>query len=322
MAYAEMRITFESDSGEPSVFQRRLEFKDLREPGGKEFTAQYMLSVAAMESNWNSYRLALPGVPNFARETEQTFRLEDLVSSVYEDRRNTQAVWVEITHILLRVRVLLAKSRAYHDQELEQSSDQHSEKKNLQWHLHLDRMEHFDLAVILLGKVNELAARLVFERLGASLIRNLDRRKPDWEREVTWKNIRIGLADKAGNPHLAAIPLPEYDAIQEIFDDFLKTETGTRLWAYRIKVVHRITPSVDRPDLYTRLEDRELTPLVDGAGRIEGWTKSIRLKRAAAEYVFPDLYDDAVRTLRHYIAVLERLEAIPRFGPEAEASED
>lgn len=39
-----------------------------------------------------------------------------------------------------------------------------------------------------------------------------------------------------------------------------------------------------------------------------------------ADYSFLDLYTDAVETLRHYVALLERLEAIARFGPEAVAA--
>jgi hypothetical protein len=40
----------------------------------------------------------------------------------------------------------------------------------------------------------------------------------------------------------------------------------------------------------------------------------------SAEYAFLDLYEDAVQTLRHYVVLLERLDAIPRFGPEALAT--
>lgn len=319
MARAKMRIVFESDSKETSVFEKDVEFTNLREPGGKEFIAQYMLSELATESRWDSYYLALPDVATFSRSVKQTFHLDDFGSGSYEDRINTREMWMEISQTLLRVKVLLAKSRAYHDQELEQSLSQDPEVENLGWHLHLDKMDRFDLATILLGKVSDLAARLVFERLGASLMRNLDRKNPDWERQIIWSNIKQGLADK-GNPHVAAIPDAEYKDIQKIFNDFLDTEHGTRLWAYRRRLVHRITPSVDRPELYTQLEDRERIPLVDPAGKQKGWTKGFGGRRAKAEYAFTDLYADATQTFRHYISMLERLNAISRFSPEAEDS--
>jgi hypothetical protein len=320
MATAKIRITFEPDLGEPLVVERNVEFADLREPGGREFVAQYLLSHAGMESRWSRYYLVLPDVAKFARAIKQSFQLDDFMSGAYEDRINTRLMWVELSHVLLRVKVLLAKSRAYHDQELDESSRQGPEVENLKWHLHLDKMESFDLAMIPLGKVNERAARLVFERLGTSLIPNLDITKPNWEREITWTNIKNGLANKAANPYLVAIPAAEYEVIRQIFDEFLDTEHGRRGWVYRSRMVHRITPSVDYPGFYTQLENREKEPIVDEKGQIKGWRKSIGGMPARAEYLFSDLYADAVQTFRHYFWLLERLNALPRFSPEAEAS--
>jgi len=202
---------------------------------------------------------------------------------------------------------------------LETSLKGNPEEENVRWHLHLDKIERFDLAVIMLGKVNELAARLVFERLGASLTPSLDRTNVNWERDLTWANIRKGLADRTGNPYVAAIPQDEYEKMQKIFEDFLSAENGTRIRSYRNKVVHRRTPSVDRTDLYTHLETRDWEQVADEEGNPKGWSRTISLGRGAskAEYVFTDLYGDAVETLRHYVECLERLNAIPRFGPEA-----
>jgi hypothetical protein len=227
-------------------------------------------------------------------------------------------MWGELSHALLRIKVLLAKSKAYHDEELEQSVKVGDEAENLKWHLHLDKMESFDLATILLGKINELTARMVFERLGASLIPNLDTMNPEWEREITWTNIKNGLANKAGNPHLAVIPAAEYETIRQIFSEFLATEHGRRGWSYRIRLVHRITPSVDNPGFYTHLENLGGEPMMDENGQLKGWRKSIGGLPTKAEFAFTDLYDDAVQTFRHYVALLERLNALPRFGPQAE----
>jgi hypothetical protein len=129
-----------------------------------------------------------------------------------------------------------------------------------------------------------------------------------------------GLANRTGNPHVASLTDAEYAALLEIFDDFLKTDHGMRLWGYRVRLIHRITPSVDRPELYTHLESRERQPMTDTNGKITGWTKSFGTVPRNAEYSFTDLYADAVETLRHYVTMLERLEAIPTFGLEAAAS--
>jgi hypothetical protein len=93
-----------------------------------------------------------------------------------------------------------------------------------------------------------------------------------------------------------------------------------RLWDYRVRFTHRPKPSIDRGELYSHLESRRRTPILDENGQVKGWTMGFGGLRTIADYTFTDLYNDAVQTLRHYISLLERLEAIPRFGPEAVVS--
>jgi hypothetical protein len=316
---ATVRITFEGESTSSKTYEKTAEFIELREPGGDEFVAQYLLAIVEVESRWGKYRSTLPDVSRIHRDVKQTFRPEDLISSNYEDRINTRAMWVEIGRTLLRAKVLLSKSRALH--EVQQLIPQGSETENVVWHLHLDKLDSFDLGVIFLGKVSELAARLIFERLGASLISALDMTKPNWERDVKWSAIQKGFADRIGNPNVASITDPEYLEVREILAQFLNLENGKRLLAYQHKFVHRITPSVDDPGFYTHLESRATTPIIDKeTGQQMGWTKEIGAMPLSAEYAFLDLYEDAVQTLRHYVVLLERLDAIPRFGPEALAT--
>ncbi|MGA8221791.1 MAG: hypothetical protein WB780_09065 [Candidatus Acidiferrales bacterium] len=316
---ATVRITFEDKSKSPALFEKTVEFSDLRDPGGDEFVAQYLLATVEMESRWGKYRLSMPDVSHFHRSVNQSFGLADLASPVYEDRINTRAIWVEIAHTLLRVKSLLSKSRAFHD--VQRLIPGGSEAENVVWHLHLDKMENFDLGSILLGKVSELTARLIFERLGASLIPKLDRSKPDWERNVTWRRILKGFADRTGNPNVASLSDSEYQEVQEILAKFLDIENGKRLLDYEHKLVHRITPSVDNPRFYTHLESRAWTPIIDEqTGQPKGREKSFGTMRSTAEYSFLELFEDGVQTLRHYVDLLGRLDAIPRFGPEAVAN--
>jgi hypothetical protein len=228
-------------------------------------------------------------------------------------------MWVEIEHILLRAKHLLAQSRSYHDQEQLYLSSEDPEAENFSWHFHLDKMERFDLAVTFTGKIGDLTARLIFERLGASLIPNLDRNNPEWERAVTLANIRQGLADRTGNSHVASLSDAQYTALQEILEDFYTTEHGTRLWGYRIRLAHRVTPSVDRTELYTHLQSRERTPMKDASGKVIGWKANFGESRSVADYAFLDLYADAVQTLDHYISLLGRLEAIAPFALDAKS---
>lgn len=318
-ATATVRITFEDKSKSPELFEKTVEFNDLRDPGGDEFIAQYILAEVEKESRWGKYWLKLADVSNLLRSVKQTFGIADFASGVYEDRINTRAMWVEIGHTLLRIKFLLSKSRALH--EVQQLIPKGNEVESVVWHLHLDKLDNFDLSVILLGKVSELAARLIFERLGASLIPNLDKSKTNWERDVQWGKIHQGFADRIGNPNVAALSDSEYQEVQGILAEFLSIENGKRLLDYEHKFVHRITPSVDNPAFYSHLESRAWTPIIDEkTGQQKGWTKGFGGIPSSAEYLFLDLYDDAVQTLRHYVVLLERLDAIPRFGPEAVAN--
>jgi hypothetical protein len=319
MTTANVRIAFNAEPGPPIVFERALEFANLRDPGGKEFVAQHLFSELKKDDDVGTYFLALPSVVKFIRPVKQTFRLDEIGSGSHDDRINTREMWWEIGKTLLRIEHLLAQARSYHDQEQSHIASKDSEADNLSANFHLDKMVVFDLAAIFLGKVIDLAARLVFERLGASLVRP-DRTNPDWERGITWRSIRNGLLDRSGNPDVASLTDDEYSILLGIFDDFLKTDHGTRLWGYRLRLAHRITPSVDRPELYTHLQSRERTPILDTEGGLNGWTRSFGGLPTVAEYSFTDLYEDAVQTLHHYIGMLERLEALPRFSPEAVAS--
>src|ERR1019366_304321 len=109
---ATVRITFEDESKSSLVFEKAVGFSELHDPGGDEFVAQYLFAEVEKESRWGKYWLTLADVSRLHRSVKQTFRPEDLASSAYEDRINTRAMWVEIGHTLLRVKSLLAKSRA------------------------------------------------------------------------------------------------------------------------------------------------------------------------------------------------------------------
>ncbi len=313
MPTANVRIAFDDGSDQP-VFERNIELNDLREPGGKEFVAQYIFSQIEAESRWGEHFLTLPSFDQFLRAPKQSFGLKDIISGAYEDRLNTREMWMEIGNTLLRAKRLLAHSMAYHEQENVYLSSQNSEAENLSWHFHLDKVERFDLVVGALGKISDLAARLVFERLGASLF---DTSKSGWERTVTLTNVREALANRIVNPYVAELTDAEYTELRAILDGFLQTEHGLRLWSYRVRLTHRLKPSVDRGEFYSHLESREKTPMLDESGQVKGWQKGFGGSRSIAEYAFSDLYTDAAETLRHHVAMLERLEALPRFSPEA-----
>jgi hypothetical protein len=314
---ARVRLSFEPDTEKPRVFERDVDLGELREDGGREFVAQRLFSELEKDSHYIEYRSALPSIDSFLRPVKQTFRGLEMVSDTFDDRLNTREMWLEIGNTLLRVHHLLPKSRTYHDAELTHCGSQDPQAENLSAVFHLDKMANFDLVTILLQKIHDLAARLVFERLGASLLGDLDQSDPEWERFITPGKVRKALSNRARNPQVAALSDDEYSTLLNVLDELRKSDDGTKLQSYRNKFVHRIAPSVDRTDLYGHLQDRRKTPIVGEDSKVKGWTKGFGGRPATPQYVFLELYDSAVQTLSDYVDTLKRLEAMPRFGPEA-----
>lgn len=230
---------------------------------------------------------------------------------------NTYAVWMELTRTLLRVRNLLAGSRAYHDVEQEANLTGSPEAPNVSWHLYLHKMKEFDLAIVALGKIKDLVARLIFERLGASLIANLDLSDPEWERSVTWAAVRKGLNKRIENQHVASLSQSDYEALIKMMDEFLSVPEGPRVWSYRLGVTHRIAPSVDRPELKPHFQSRRREPKKDASGNTTGWVGTITAPSNKCDFEFPRLYQDTVELFRHVVSMLEQLSAIPPFSRNA-----
>ncbi len=312
-----VQLSFDTDAAKPQVFERDVNLGELRQDGGRQFVAQHLFSELEKGAHYFDYLMPFPSVESFLRPVNQTYNSLDVVSDTFDDRMNTREVWIEMGNIFLRIQHLLVEARTYHDVEIAHSAGTDAEANNLSAFFHLDKMAHFDLAAILLQKVHDLAARLIFERLGASLFGDIDRNDPEWERFITPGRVRRGLDNRATNPRVASLSDEEYSTLLNILDDLRKSDDGTRLHSYRNKFVHRIAPSVDRTDLYGHLQDRRKTPIVGPDGEVKGWTKGFGQRPIASEYKFLELYDSAVETFTHYVDTLKRLEAMPRFGPEA-----
>ena len=315
MAKAKVRLTFEGDSKPPTEFGAEAEFSGPRSQEGEEYVAQRLHAELQNEAHWERYLDALPEMPSFASPITQSFSMSEKATSGHDDRINARAMWFEISNLLLRVRSLFARSRAYH--EAEQNVPRQEAAFNARVNIHLTKMDNFDLGIVLLAKVADMVARLIFERLGASLIKNVDFTDPEWDRHVSLGNVRQAFQNRAANSYLAGLPDSEYNAVLEILRDLTQPDFVVRLWNYRIRLMHRVTPSVDYPGLYSQLQNRAWDPIGDkGTGEQKGWTRGIG-GHSHADHSYLSLYDDATRTLGHFITRLKLLAAIARFGPEA-----
>jgi hypothetical protein len=314
MARASLHLIFENGSLPSNSFKRTVPLPSNRDAQGEEYVAEHLGFELEKELRWGHYYSDLPDVQGLLQLARQTVRASALDTTELEDRWNTAAVWLEITNTLLRLKVLMARSRAYKDLEPQQS-DRPEENQTL-YRLHLTKMDHFDMATLLLAKVEDLTFRLIFENLGASIV-SVNRDELDWEKELNWKNLKKGLKLRDTNPYLAALGDEEYSALRKILAAFRRPSFVRGCIRYRNRVAHRISPSVDYLELYVHLQDRTRTPLRDAQNHIVGWQKRITGRPKEPEYSFLPLYESTARTLKHYVTLLRRLFSMPRFGPEA-----
>ncbi len=279
-------------------------------------TARLLLAELRKELQWHAFHSELPAVDEFMGGVRQTFRAEDFITGAYFDRQNTHWVWFEIGNTLLEIKVLLAQAKAYKSLEPVKSIDPAG--NNYLYNLHFLKMEKFNLAVFYLAKIEDLVFRLLFENLGASLV-PVDINEPGWERALTWKNIRVGLGRKARetNSAVAGLTDDEYRRLRRILARFRRPLFVRRFLEYRHRLTHRLKPSVDYAELSTHLENRVGRPLHDEEGREKGRSWGIGGRPTEPEFRFNELYGLAVNALQHYIALLGKLKAIPRFSPEA-----
>jgi hypothetical protein len=173
-------------------------------------------------------------------------------------------------------------------------------------------MWHFDMAVFRLAKVEDLLLRLLFEGTGAQFV---PMERQNWDRQLYWDRVRGALKDRAGVEKLAAMEDEEYDRLLTLIREFRNPRFVQRFVEYRDRMAHRISPSVDYPELYTHLEDRAWNEIRDDQGRVVMRQKGYAGLPNRAEFEFDDLYQIATQTFEHYLEKLRELQKISVLDP-------
>lgn len=223
--------------------------------------------------------------------------------------RNTENLWLEITNTLADVRFLLSQARAY--KALEPTAVSASRKgEQLKYYAHFGKMYHLNLSVFSLVKIQDLIVRLLFENFGGTLIA-VDQTDDDWEKKLTMKDLKKGLRREL---EAGTLSNAEYQDIIDALDEPSKSAHQKTVVDYRNRLVHRIRPSVDYGELFTEIEDRIGTPILDSAGNEKGRQYSIMARPSQAEFKFMELYAALLDYLKHVIRMLTKLKAMPRFA--------
>jgi len=90
---------------------------------------------------------------------------------------------------------------------------------------------------------------------------------------------------------------------------------AVKLLDYRDRIAHRITPSVDYPELYTTVDDPVWQEIRDAQGRVIGQRKGFPGLKRDTDFQFKDLYDAARKTFQRYLDSLRQLREISILDP-------
>jgi hypothetical protein len=310
MAKVRVTIEFEDDGGEISRHESEITAASRSSIAATERQAQQTFAHLQKDLILGTFFDTLPDPHGLHRSGSQRFSMEEVFSSSYFNQVNAQSVWLEIQNTLINVRYLLASARSY--KELEPLHQDDHSKNGLLYNIHFAKMAQFDLSVFKLAKAEDLLLRLVFEATGAAFVSTS---ATNWDRQLFWDRVKDRLKDRAGNACLSSMEDAEYDNLLRLVRKFRNPSFVGTFQNYRDRVAHRISPSVDYPELYTVVEDRVWSEIRNRQGSVVGRTKGFAGTRSSAEFQFHHLYEVAQKTFRHYIQVLWKLRKISILDP-------
>lgn len=217
---------------------------------------------------------------------------------------NIKALWLEIENLLRGARLNFSESRVRKQIEMEYRGDTPEETNN-RYDLHFDKMERFYLAVFELARIEDLTVRLLFENFGDGFI-SVDKTKKNWEKCLTWNAMKDALnargrPDKHPHPMVEAMSDHAYNDLMQLIRGY-RSQAVLDLTEFRDRRTHRVTPSVDYP---------ELGAVLSTAVKIgEATIMPIGVRRNKAEYEYLDLYETAKAVYKQLSEMLMGLNTI------------
>jgi hypothetical protein len=258
----------------------------------EQFDTIYSINLIRCAAERHVYLADFPPPLSFSLETF-TVTLVDLQKAQHV--RNINELWLEIDNLMLGARLNFATSRVLKELEGEHGSSSDFDK-NLVFDLHLEKMERFHLAVFELARIEDLIVRLVYEYFGEGFIET-DSSQDDWEKKLTWNRMKESLnsrgkPEKHPHPALDAMSDGDYTQLMTLIRSYRSAEV-VRLTSYRDSRTHRVTPSVDHPELSVNVSPVQTV----GSPKIIGGTR-------ASHFQYLDLYADAKIVYGHFSTFL------------------
>ena len=223
----------------------------------------------------------------------------------YLDIRNSQAIWLELTKLIMGAEADLVLAQAY--KALEPSQEPTFEDDlaiNDLYYIHDRKMTLLNQSVQDLIRVQDLVNRLLHECLGGDLV---DTSKPNWEKsQLTRENVEKQLKGRRAS---GAISQTDFDAITQALA-IPGSKPGVDIAvAYRNRLMHHMRPSVDYSMFFSSLESRAGEEVKDTQGKVIGRRHVLR-SQPPVEYVFDELSKSCSEYLNAVVALLEKLSKI------------
>jgi len=223
----------------------------------------------------------------------------------YFDIRNSHAVWLELSNLVMGVEgdLILAQAFKALEPPKEPSFDDATAINDL-YYIQDRKLTLLNQSVHGVIKVQDLVNRLLHESLGGDLV---DTSKADWERtQLTRSNVEKGLEAKRA---AGLISQSDFDAISEALKIPKNTPKGKTARTYRNRLMHHIRPSVDYSMFFSTIESRVGEELKDAQGKVIGKRYPL-LAAPPVEYLFQDLYAAFYEYLDAVVAMLQKLSEI------------
>jgi hypothetical protein len=223
----------------------------------------------------------------------------------YFDIQNSQALWLELSNLVMGVEGDLILALAYKALEPQkQPSFDDDGAINALCYIHDRKMALLNQSVYGLIKVQDLVNRLLHESLGGDLV---DTSSPEWE-EDNLKRVHV-MKGLAKNLAAGLISQADFDAISGALAIPKGTPKGETARSYRNRLMHHIRPSVDYSMFFSYVDSRAGQEIRDAQGTVIGRQHAV-LARPPVQYRFPDLHAAFAEYLDAVVSMLQKLSEI------------
>jgi hypothetical protein len=222
--------------------------------------------------------------------------------ALFFDIRNSQAIWFELSTLVMGAEADLILAEAY--KALEPSQEPPFEDDlaiSDLYYVHDRKMTLLNQSVQNLTKVQDLVNRLLHESLGGDLV---DTTKQNWEKSrLTRENVEKQLESRRAT---GAITQADFDALTQALAIPNSAGGSNTAQSYRNRLTHHIRPSVDYAMFFSALESREGEEMKDAQGKVIGKRHTL-LARPPVQYTFRNLFAAYLEYLDAVVAMLDKL---------------